>query len=318
MKIVITDSDTLTNGDISFSAFAKYGSVVRYEYTEPSRAAERIRDADVVLCNKTPMTEEVLKGAEKLKYIGLFATGYNNVDIGYAKSRGITVCNVPAYSTNGVVQLTFSFIFELFGNLSKYRASVNKGDWKRSRVFSYFPYPIYELSGKTIGIVGYGSIGKAVAKAASAFGMRVIVHTRTVRPEYLSDGVEFVDFKKLLSESDIVTLHCPLNSGSERLMNEEAFSLMKKGAVLINTSRGPVVDENALRDALLSGKLMGAGIDVLETEPMREDCPLFGIENCIITPHIAWAAEETRRRLMEIAENNLKSFIDGNPVNTVI
>lgn len=317
MKIVITDSDTLTNGDIGFAEFAKYGNVIRYDYTEPSRTAERIRDADAVLCNKTPMTEEVLRGAEKLKYIGLFATGYNNVDIEYAKARGITVCNVPNYSTNGVVQLTFSFIFELFGNLEKYRASVNRGDWKKSRVFSYFPYPIYELSGKTIGIVGYGSIGKAVAKAALAFGMKVLVYTRTVRSEYMGDGVEFVDFGRLLSESDIVTLHCPLNKDSERLMNKDAFDKMKKGAVLINTSRGPVVDENALREALLSGKLMGAGLDVLETEPMREDCPLYGIENCIITPHIAWAGAETRQRLLKTAADNLKAFIDGNPVNKV-
>lgn len=317
MKIVITDSDTLTNGDMSFSAFTKFGNVIRYEYTEPSRTAERIRDADVVLCNKTPMTEEVLRTAENLKYIGLFATGYNNVDIEYAKARGITVCNVPNYSTNGVVQLTFSFIFSLFSNLEKYRASVNNGDWKKSKVFSYFPYPIFELAGKTIGIVGYGSIGKAVAKVALALGMRVIVYTRTVRPEYMNDGVEFTDFDRLLSESDIVTLHCPLNKDSEKLMNKAAFEKMKKGAVLINTSRGPVVDEYALKDALLSGKLMGAGLDVLETEPMREDCPLFGIENCIITPHIAWAGAETRQRLMQIAADNLKAFIEGNPINKV-
>ena len=260
----------------------------------------------------------MISSALNLKYIGLFATGYNNVDIEYAKVRGITVCNVPNYSTNGVVQLTFSFIFSLFSNLEKYRASVNNGDWKKSKVFSYFPYPIFELAGKTIGIVGYGSIGKAVAKVALALGMRVIVYTRTVRPEYVNDGVEFIDFDKLLSESDIVTLHCPLNKDSEKLMNKAAFEKMKKGAVLINTSRGPVVDEYALKDALLSGKLMGAGLDVLETEPMKEDCPLFGIENCIITPHIAWAGAETRQRLMQIAADNLEAFIEGNPKNKVV
>ena len=318
MKILLTDCATLSlNNDLPLDCFESLGDTVYYQNIDRETLLREVLDTDILLCNKTVIDAEVMSAAKELRYIGLFATGYNNVDIDYAKSRGITVCNVPAYSTNGVVQLTFSFIFELFGNLSRYRASVNNGDWKRSKVFSYFPYPIYELSGKTIGIVGYGSIGRAVAKAASAFGMKVIVHTRTVRAEYMKDGVEFVDFGRLLSESDIVTLHCPLNRESEKLMNREAFSKMKKGAVLINTSRGPVVDEAALRDALLSGKLMGAGIDVLETEPMREDCPLFGIENCIITPHIAWAAAETRQRLMEIAENNLKSFIDGNPVNTV-
>ena len=314
MKIVFTDSDTVTNGDIGFSSFAKYGSVIRYGVTAPNMAAERIRDAEAVICNKTLMTAEVMAAAKDLKYIGILATGWNNVDIPYAKEHGITVTNVPGYSTDGVVQLVFTYIFELFGNLEKYRSSVNKGDWKKSVTFSYFPYPISCVAGKTIGVVGYGTIGSRVARAAEAFGMRVIVHSRTRKPEC---PYPFVDMDTLLEESDIVTLHCPLNAQSENLMNADAFAKMKKGAVLINTSRGPVVDEKALREALDSGKLMGAGVDVLRTEPMAADCPLYGAPNCIITPHIAWAAKETREKLLDIAEKNLAAFISGFPQNVV-
>ncbi len=314
MKIVFTDSDTVTNGDIGFSSFAKYGSVIRYGVTAPKMTAERVRDAEAVLCNKTLITPEVMDAAKELKYIGILATGWNNVDIAYAKAHGITVTNVPGYSTDGVVQLVFTYIFELFGNLGKYRASVDKGDWKKSETFSYFPYPISCVAGKTVGVVGYGTIGSRVAKAAEAFGMRVIVHSRTRKPEC---PYPFVDMDTLLKESDIVTLHCPLNPQSENLMNADAFAKMKKGAVLINTSRGPVVDEKALREALDSGKLMGAGVDVLRTEPMAADCPLYGAPNCIITPHIAWAAKETRERLLDIAEKNLAAFISGVPQNVV-
>lgn len=315
MKIVILDSDTVTTGDLSFSGFAALGEVKRYGITEPERVIERIRDAEIVLCNKTPITREVIENSPALRYIGLFATGCNNVDLECAKEKGIVVCNVPGYSTDGVAQLTFSFILELFGNLSEYRNSVNRGEWKKSPTFSYFPYPISNLSGKTMGLIGYGEIGKRVAAIANAFGMRVIVHTRTIRED---STVEFVSLDRLLSESDIVSVHCPLNEQSVGMMNKEAFAKMKDGAMFINTARGPIVDEYALRDALLSGKLMGAGLDVLAKEPMTEDCPLYNIKNCIITPHIAWAASETRKRLLEIAEDNVRAFIAGSPVNNVI
>lgn len=314
MKIVITDSDTISDGEIGFSAFAKYGTVVRYGHTEPARTAERIRGASVVLCNKTPMTREVLAGAEELRYIGLFATGWNNVDTEYAAQRGITVTNVPGYATDGVAQLTFSYLLEFYGRLSEYRASVDRGDWKRSAVFSYFPYPISELSGKTFGIVGYGSIGKKVAAIARAFGMNVLIFTRTVP---IGAGEEFTDLDTLLRRSDVVSLHCPLNDASRGMMNAAAFSKMKDGAVFINTARGALVEEAALREALLTGKLLGAGLDVLCTEPMAEDCPLYGVKNCIITPHIAWAARETRERLVRTAEENLSAFLNGTPKNTV-
>lgn len=315
MKIVILDSDTVTTGDISFGEFAKFGSVIRYGLTEEKRVIERIRGAEIVLCNKTPITREVIESSPDLKYVGLFATGYNNVDLDCARERGIVVSNVPGYSTDGVAQLVFSFILELYSNLSVYRTSVNRGEWKTSPTFSYFPFPISTLSGKTMGIIGYGEIGKRVAKIALAFGMRVLVYTRTPKND---NNVTFADFDTLLSESDVVSVHCPLNHASEKMMNASAFERMKDGAVFINTARGPIVDESALKDALLSGKLMGAGIDVLEREPMAEDCPLYNIKNCIITPHIAWAALETRKRLLEIAADNVAAYLSGNPKNSVL
>lgn len=314
MKIVFTDADTVSTGDLSLSAFADHGTVIRYGVTAPEDAAGRVEDADIVLCNKTPMTAETLASAKNLKYIGILATGCNNVDLAKAKELGITVANVPGYSTEGVVQLVFTFITELFGNLGKYRASVDAGDWKTSPTFSYFPYPITGMAGKTIGIVGFGAIGSRVAAVAAAFGMRVLISTRTPKSGY---PYKFTDFDTMLHESDVVTLHCPLTPQTEGLMNAEAFGKMKKGAVLINTSRGPVVDEAALREALDCGKLMGAGLDVLKTEPMAEDCPLFGAKNCIITPHIAWAAADTRARLLDIAEKNLAAFLAGKPQNVV-
>lgn len=315
MKIVILDSDTVSTGDLNFSEFTKYGTVIRYELTEDERVTERIRGAEIVLCNKTPITRSVIENSPDLKYIGLFATGCNNVDLDAAKEKGVVVSNVPGYSTDGVAQLTFSFILELYGNLSEYRNSVNRGDWKKSPVFSYFPYPISVLSGKTMGIIGYGEIGKRVAAIAQAFGMNVLVNTRTPK---IAENIRFVGLDTLLSESDIVSVHCPLNSSSEKMMNADAFAKMKDGSVFINTARGPIVDETALKDALLSGKLMGAGLDVLEKEPMREDCPLYNIKNCIITPHIAWAAFETRERLLKIAAENVSAYLYGTPKNRVV
>ncbi len=314
MKIVLTDADTVSTGDLSFSGLAGYGTVIRYGVTAPRQTAERVRGADVILCNKTRITAEIMDSAENLKYIGILATGYNNVDLEHARMKGITVTNVPGYSTEGVVQLVFSYILEFSGNLEKYRASVNAGDWKKSPSFSYFPYPISLISGKTIGIIGYGTIGSRVADIAHAFGMRVLIHTRTQKP---GCPYTYAALDTLLEESDIVTLHCPLTDMTERLMDEKAFGKMKNGAILINTSRGPVVDEQALRNALDSGKLAGAGLDVLCSEPMAEDCPLFGAPNCIITPHIAWASLETRKSLLDIAESNLAAFLNGAPVNVV-
>ena len=314
MKIVITDADTVFDQVVTAEVFEKYGEVISYPLTREDELLERIGDADVVLCNKTWFGKQEMDAAKNLKYIGIFATGYNNVDTAYARQKGITVCNAPGYSTEAVAQHAFALLLQAMNRVGDYHRIVSRGDWKTSPTFSMFPFPLYELSGKTLGIVGYGAIGRRVADIAKAFRMRVLVHNRS---RVSDDTVTQVTFDTLLKESDVVTLHCPLNSDSQGLMNAEAFEKMKQGTVLINTSRGPVVDESALRDALLSGKLMAAGMDVLCREPMAEDCPLFGIPNCYITPHVAWAGLETRQRLVTVVEENLKAFLAGNPIHVV-
>lgn len=314
MKIVITDADTVFDGVVTAGGFEKYGELVCYPLTSQEELAERIKDADMVICNKTRFGKAEMDGAKNLKYIGLFATGYNNIDTAYAREKGITVCNAPGYSTEAVAQHAFALLLQATNRVGDYNRIVAQGDWKVSRTFSMFPFPMSELCGKTLGIVGYGAIGRRVADIAKAFGMRVLVHNRS---KVQDDTVTQVPFDTLLRESDAVTLHCPLNADSEKLMNAEAFAKMKTGAVLINTARGPVVDEAALRDALLSGKLAAAGIDVLCQEPMSQDCPLFGIENCYITPHVAWAGLETRQRLLQVVEANIKAFLEGAPINVV-
>ena len=314
MKIVITDAATVCDDNISLDGIKALGETVVYPLCENDTLAERISDADIVICNKSELTAQVLSKAKNLKYIGLFATGYNNIDIDYTSKHGITVCNVPGYSTEAVAQHTVAFLLALVNRVGEYNETVNKGDWIKSRTFSYFPLPLMELSGKTAGLVGYGSIGRRVADILKAFGMRVLVLNR--RP--INDStVEQVDFETLLRESDVVSMHCPLNDDSRKMMNADAFGKMKKGAYFINTARGALVDETALRDALESGRLAGAGLDVLNTEPMTPDCPLLGARNCLFTPHIAWAGVETRRRLMGIVEDNIKAFLNGTPQNTV-
>ena len=314
LKIVITDAETVFDKDITPHFLSAFGEVVIYPLTEPHEMAERIADADVVLCNKTKIGKPEMDAAKSLKYIGLFATGYNNIDTEYAKEKGITVCNVPGYSTEAVAQHTIAFILALLDRVGEYNETVRQGDWIKSRTFSYFPFPLYELSGKTIGIIGYGAIGRRVGDIAKAFGMKVLVFNRSAVND---DTVSQVALAELLKSSDIVTLHCPLNPDSEKIMNRENIEKMKKGAVLINTARGALVDEEALRDALVSGHLLGAGLDVLSVEPMTPDCVLRNLDNCLITPHIAWAGTETRRRLMKIVANNINCFINGNPQNKV-
>lgn len=314
LKIVITDAETVGE-DIHFGCFAEFGRVVRYDLTSPSKITERIRDADIILCNKTLLTRENMSEAHSLKYIGLFATGYNNIDLDYARSRGIVVSNAPGYSTESVVQHTFALILELFSRVGEYNELVKSGGWIKSRTFSLFPLPTAELSGKVIGIIGYGAIGRRVAKVARAFGMKPVVYTRTP----VTDAeTEFTSLEALLEQSDIVTLHCPLNSDSEKMINKQTLALMKKDAVLINTARGAVVDEGAVADALKNGRLAGFATDVLSSEPMRSDCPLYKVEKCIITPHTAWASPEARQRLIEVVVSNLRGYLHGTPLNQVI
>lgn len=314
MKIVLTDAKTVTQGDLSLEPIKEFGEVVVYGLTDYDEIAERVKDADAVICNKTPLNEDTLRLASHLKYIGLFATGYNNIDIDYCRNNGITVCNAGSYSTDAVCQHTFALILECLNRVGDYSRFVAQGNWKKSETFSPFEFPLSELSGKTLGIVGCGSIGKAVGKVARAFNMNVLAYKRN--PENNPD-VTFTDFDTLLNKSDIVTVHCPLNSDSYRLFDEETFSKMKDGAVFINTARGAIMDETALKNALESGKLSYAGIDVLEVEPMDKNCPLCNIKNCFVTPHIAWAPMETRERLMGIVCDNLRCFLNGSPKNVV-
>lgn len=314
MTIVVTEADAVVGDGVTFDVLHSLGDVALYGRTSPEELPARIADADIVLCNKVLMTAEVMAAAPKLKYIGLCATGYNNVDVAYAREHGITVCNVPSYSTDAVAQHTFAFILALYNRVADYNATVLAGDWVRSPIFSYFPLPIAELAGKTIGIVGYGAIGRRVADIAKAFGLSVLVYTR--RP-CGDPSVEQVAFDELLSRVDIVTLHCPLNEQSAGIMDAAAFAKMKQGALFINTARGPLVDEAALRAALDSGHLGGAGLDVLCCEPMAADCPLLGAPRCLITPHVAWAGRETRERLVARVAENVRAFLGGKPINTV-
>ena len=314
MKLVLTDCSTVTNGDLDLHVLDRFGDVEYYPLTAPEELIERLTGADAMICNKTVVSAETMAKCPTLKYIGLFATGYNNIDTAYAHDHGVTVCNAGQYSTNAVAQHTFALILELFSSTSRFISFTADGGWQRSKSFSSFVFPQHEIAGRTLGIVGYGSIGRAVAKVANAFGMNVVVYTRTPRED---DTVRFVSFDELLAVSDIVSLHCPLTPQTSLMMNADAFAKMKKGAVLINTSRGGTVDEAALRAALENGQLSAAAVDVLTTEPMSLTTPLAGAPNLIITPHVAWSPYETRVRLMDIVTGCLDAWLRGEPYNVV-
>lgn len=314
MKIVLTDAQTVLDNLVDAKALKELGEVVEYGLLKYEEVAEKIADADIVICNKTKLDSYTLRLAKNLKYIGLFATGYNNIDIDYCRENNIAVCNAGSYSTNAVAQHTFALILEHYNNTAMYNQFVQDGKWKRSKTFSPFVYPLSELAGKTLGIVGLGSIGQAVAKIANAFEMNVIAYNRSARE---IENVEMTSLDELLSKSNIVSVHCPLNSESEHMFNKETFAKMKKGALFVNTARGGVMIEQDLFDALESEHLGGAAIDTLAVEPMEEDCILMNAKNCIITPHIAWAPLETRVRLMNIVVDNIKNFLNGTPTNKV-
>ena len=314
MKIVLTDAQTVIDELVTADCLNEFGEVTAHGLLRYDEVAEAIADAEIVICNKTLLNSETLRLAKKLKYIGLFATGYNNIDIEYCRKNGITVCNAGSYSTNAVAQQTFALILEHYNKVAKDDQYVKDGKWKRSPTFSPFVYPLNELSGKTIGIVGLGTIGKEVAAIANAFHMNVIAYNRSRRDV---PNVEQVSFERLLEESDIITVHCPLNPDSEDLFNKETFMKMKQGALFVNTARGGVMVEQDLYDALECGHLGGACIDVLRVAPMEEECILTQAKNCIITPHVAWAPLETRLRLMDIVADNIRCFLNGTPKNVV-
>ena len=315
MKILIADCSTLAqNNDLPLTVFEKYGDVVYNPNISRDELLNTVHNYDMILCNKTVIDKTVLERAKKLKYIGVLATGYNNIDIDTASTHGITVCNSGSYSTSAVAQQVFAYILNHYNAVNRYNDLVLDGGWQRSPNFAVLCYPTDELKDKTIGIIGYGSIGKRVAEIALAFEMNVLVYTRTPKDD---SRVKFVSLDQLLRDSDIITPHCPLNDQSREMFNKETFAKMRDSAYFINTARGGVVNEQDLCDALQSGKLSGAAVDVLKEEPMAKDCVLLGAPNLIITPHTAWAPLATRRRLLGIAEDNIKAFLSGNPKNKV-
>jgi len=316
MKISVLDWKTMTHdNELSTECFRKYGEVKCFDFTSPEHTAEHIGDSEIVLCNKAQITPEIMDKCPYIKYIGLFATGYNNIDIDYAKKKNITVCNAGEYSTMAVAQHTFAMILEFYSKISIYNNAVKNGEWIKSKTFSYFPYKTTELYNKTLAVTGYGSIGKAVAKIGEAFGMKIIINTRTI-PE--NCPYEIHTLEECAELADIITFHCPLTDKTKGMVNASLISHMKKTALIVNTSRGAVVNENDLAYALNNKLIAGACLDVLEYEPMRQDCPLRNAENCIITPHSAWSALETRQRLLNIVTGNLESWLNGrNPVNKI-
>lgn len=316
MKLVILDSQTVSkDGDVSLEPVTSLCDTTVYGAVSDDKVSKAIGDADCVICNKCLITREVFETCHNLKYVGLFATGFNNVDLDAATDFGAVVANVPSYSTDAVAQHTFALILDYFNKISDYSASTRSGDWINYKFFSYFYDPIYELSGKTIGIIGFGDIGQKVAQIAEAFGMNILTYTRT--PDKAKGKAKSVSFEELMKESDIITLHCPLNDSTREIINKRSLALCKPTAMIVNTSRGGVINENDLADALKAGSIAYASLDVLTYEPMREDCPFIGLKNITITPHIAWASIETRKRLIKSVASNLKAFLEGNPINKV-
>ena len=317
MKIVILDGYTLNPGDLNWSGLQQLGDLTVYDRTPAGKVVERADGAEVVFTNKTPMGEEVLNQLPSLKYIGVLATGYNVVNTEVAKAKGVIVANVPGYGTASVVQMTFALLLELCLHVQKHSDAVMEGKWAKSADWCFWDYPLVELAGKTIGIIGFGKIGQQVADVATAFEMNIIGNSRTQSDQTHRKNFKWADVPQLLEQSDVVSIHCPLLPETKGLINKDSLKQMKRSAFLLNTSRGPIIVDDDLAEALNNDVIAGAGIDVLSVEPPPKDNPLFKAKNCIITPHIAWATKEARERLMNITVNNLTAFINGNPVNVV-
>lgn len=316
MNITVLDGYTLNPGDLSWTRLEALGRLQVYERTPAEGIVERAKNAEIVLTNKTPLRAEHLERLPKLRYIGVLATGYDVVDIAAADARGIVVTNVPAYSSDSVAQLVFSLLLELCHRVGLHDEAVRDGAWAASPDFSFWRTPLVELSGKTLGVYGFGGIGERVATIGQAFGMNVIATNRSGKAPSVA-GVRLVSPQRLFAEADVVTLHCPLTRETEGLIREETLSLMKSTAFLINTGRGKLIREHDLAAALNSGAIAGAGLDVLSAEPPQPDHPLIGARNCVITPHIGWATREARERLMETAAANVEAFLAGAPIHVV-
>ena len=317
MKIVILDSYTENPGDLSWDGIARLGELTGYDRTAAEDVIRRIGDAEVVFTNKAPITREVIDACPSIRFISVLATGYNCVDYVYAKEKGIPVTNIPAYGTDSVGQFAIALLLEICHHIGHHSDTVHAGKWTNSPDFCYWDYPLIELAGKTMGIIGFGRIGQVVGRVAKALGMRVLAFSRSESESGKAIADAYVDLDTLLRESDVVSLHCPLFPETEGIINRETIAKMKDGAILINNSRGQLVVEQDLADALNSGKLAAAGLDVVSVEPIRADNPLLSAKNCIITPHISWAAKEARERIMQMAEKNLQAYLDGAPINVV-
>ncbi len=317
MKIVVLDGYTENPGDLSWDELGKLGDLTVYDRTADGDIVSRIGDAELVITNKTPISRDTLERCPSVRYIGVLATGYNVVDTGAAKEKGIPVTNIPAYGTETVAQYAISLLLEICGHVGHHSEAVHGGRWESCEDFCFWDFPMIELCGKTMGIIGYGKIGQAVGRIAQAFGMKVLAFANHRRPELESETCRYTDLEELLEKSDVISLHCPLFPDTEGIINRETIAKMKDSVIIINNSRGQLIVEQDLADALESRKVLAAGVDVVSTEPIKGDNPLLKAPNCIITPHISWAAKEARERLMNIAVDNVKQFLAGTPVNVV-
>lgn len=316
MKIVVLDGYTLNPGDLTWEGLAKLGELIIYDRTPEDKVIERIGDAEIIFINKVKITREILEQTS-IKYIGVLATGYNVVDVDAAKEKGIPVSNIPTYGTTAVAQMVFAHLLEICHHVGSHDAAVKNGQWTKQTDFCFWNHPLIELAGKTMGIIGYGRIGQATGLLAQAFGMKVLAYNQHPDKSLESDTLKFVELDELFAKSDVISLHCPLLDSTKGIINRNSIANMKDGVIIINTSRGPLIVEEDLAEALNSGKVYAAGVDVVSIEPIKADNPLLGAKNIFITPHIAWAPIESRERLMNIAVNNLATFIEGTPENIV-
>ncbi|MDL2235393.1 D-2-hydroxyacid dehydrogenase [Christensenellaceae bacterium OttesenSCG-928-L17] len=316
MKIVILDGYTENPGDLSWEALAALGELVVHERTASEDVAARIGDAEIVYTNKVPITRATIEACKNIRFIGVLATGYNIVDVVAAKEKGIPVCNIPIYGTAAVGQFAIALLLEICHHVGHHSDAVHRGRWAQSPDWCFWDYPLIELAGKTIGIIGFGRIGQTTGRIAKAMGMHVLAFDNAPNDSG-REIADYVPFDTLLAQSDVIALHCPLFPETEGMINRESIAKMKDGIILLNNSRGPLIVEQDLADALNSGKVYAAGLDVASTEPIRSDNPLLGAKNCIITPHISWAPKESRARLMELAVENLQCFLAGTPQNVV-
>lgn len=319
MKIVVLDGYTLNPGDLNWDGIREFGELKVHDRTDftPERIIRTIGDAEIIFTNKTPLPKDVLEKVPNVKYIGVLATGYNVVDTDAAKKRGITVTNIPTYGTAAVAQYTLALLLEMCHHVGAHSEAVKKGDWTRSADFCFWNYPLVELAGKTMGLIGFGRIGQATANIAQAFGLKILAYDSYQDTGLESDTCRYTRFEDLLDKSDIISLHCPLLENNKGIINKENIAKMKDGVMIINTARGPLIEEQDLYDALESGKVAGAAVDVVSSEPIAADNPLLKAKNCLITPHIAWAPKESRSRLMEATIENLRAFLNGKSINVV-